>query len=152
MRMRTLEIGVGAFMLAGFAALLVLALQVSGLTFAANEPTYQVHARFDNIGGLKVRSKVTLSGVVIGRVSAIELDPSDFRAKVTLDVFKHVDYLSQDSSAMILTSGLLGEQYIGIQIGADEETLQDGDEIEFTQSALVLEDLIGKFLSSQAKQ
>ncbi|MFP8967096.1 outer membrane lipid asymmetry maintenance protein MlaD [Pokkaliibacter sp. CJK22405] len=151
MKVRALEMTVGAMMLAGIAALLVLALKVSGLTFSASEPTYTVYARFDNIGGLTVRSKVTIAGVLIGRVSDIQLDPKTMRAKVSMEINKSVNYLSTDSSAMILTSGLLGEKYIGIQVGADEDMLKDGSTIEYTQSALVLEDLIGKFLSSQSK-
>ncbi|PXF31733.1 organic solvent ABC transporter substrate-binding protein [Pokkaliibacter plantistimulans] len=152
MKVRTLELSVGVLMLAGIAALLVLAVKVSGLTFAASEPTYKVYARFDNIGGLTSRSKVTIAGVPIGRVTSIQLDPKDFRAKVEMQINQSVNYLSTDSSAMILTSGLLGEKYIGIQVGADDTMLKDGDIIEYTQSALVLEDLIGKFLSSQTKK
>ena len=152
MKVRTLELSVGVLMLAGIAALLVLSVKVSGLTFSASEPTYKVYARFDNIGGLTSRSKVTIAGVAIGRVTSIQLDPKDFRARVEMQINQSVNYLSTDSSAMILTSGLLGEKYIGIQVGADDTMLKDGDTIEYTQSALVLEDLIGKFLSSQTKK
>lgn len=146
MRMRTVEIGVGAFMLAGLAALIVLALNVSGLSLSEQGTGYKVYARFENIGGLTPRAKVSMSGVQIGQVTAIRIDPEMLMAEVEMEIFDGVDYLTTDSSASILTAGLLGEQYIGIVPGADEEVLRDGDYIEDTQSALVLEELIGKFL------
>ncbi|MGB0732539.1 MAG: outer membrane lipid asymmetry maintenance protein MlaD [Pontibacterium sp.] len=150
MRLRIMEITVGLFMLAGMAALLLLAFNVSGLSMSNAKDTYRVYAYFNNIGGLTARSKVTLSGVHIGQVSDIYLDKDQLRAKIAMDIHKDVDYLSLDSSAAILTAGLLGEKYIGIEIGAEEEYLVDGDTIEDTQSALVLENLIGKFLFNQA--
>jgi len=146
MRMRTVEIGVGAFMLAGLAALIVLALNVSGLSLSEQGKGYKVYARFENIGGLTPRAKVAMSGVQIGQVTAIRIDPRMLMAEVEMEIFDEVDYLTTDSSASILTAGLLGEQYIGVVPGADEEVLSDGDYIEDTQSALVLEELIGKFL------
>jgi len=146
MRMRTVEIGVGAFMLAGIAALIVLALNVSGLNLSEQGGGYKVYARFENIGGLTPRAKVSMSGVQIGQVTNIRIDTRMLMAEVEMEIFDDVDYLTTDSSASILTAGLLGEQYIGIVPGADEEVLGEGDYIEDTQSALVLEELIGKFL------
>jgi phospholipid/cholesterol/gamma-HCH transport system substrate-binding protein len=145
MRIRTLEIGVGLFLLAGVLALLLLSLRVSGLN-AASTDTYKLYAYFDNIAGLSVRSKVTMAGVTIGKVTAIDLDRESYTGRVTLEVQKDVDILPTDSTASILTAGLLGEKYVGISVGGEEETLGDGDTIRDTQSSLVLEDLIGKFL------
>jgi phospholipid/cholesterol/gamma-HCH transport system substrate-binding protein len=145
MRIRTLEIGVGLFLLAGVLALLLLSLRVSGLN-AASTDTYKLYAYFDNIAGLSVRSKVTMAGVTIGKVTAIDLDRESFTGRVTLEVQKDVDILPVDSTASILTAGLLGEKYVGISVGGEEETLGDGDTIRDTQSSLVLEELIGKFL------
>ncbi|PCJ39484.1 MAG: outer membrane lipid asymmetry maintenance protein MlaD, partial [Moraxellaceae bacterium] len=142
MRTRTLEAFVGAFMLAGFAALIFLALKVSGLTLASADNSYRINARFENIGGLTVRAKVTMAGVAIGRVTNIYLDKEDFVGVVEMDIYSQYDNLSTDSTASILTAGILGEKYIGISVGAEEEFLGDGDEIDDTQSALVLEELI----------
>ena len=152
MRIRTIELTVGAFMVAGFAALAFLAINVSGLTVSSTEETYRVSARFENIGGLTVRAKVTMAGVVIGKVSNIYLDKDQYVAVVEMDIFKHVDNLSIDSTASILTAGLLGEKYIGVMVGAEEEFLADGDEIDDTQSALVLEDLVSKFLFDKVNE
>ncbi|SEG53677.1 outer membrane lipid asymmetry maintenance protein MlaD [Marinobacterium lutimaris] len=149
MRMRTMEISVGFLMLAGFLALVVLALNVSGLNLSDQGGGYKVYARFDNIGGLTPRAKVAMSGVQIGEVTSIRLDPQMLMAEVEMKIRDDVDFLSTDSSAQILTSGLLGEQYIGITSGAEDEMLKDGDRISDTQSALVLEDLIGKFLFNE---
>lgn len=146
MRMRWIEIMVGFFMVLGIFALLGLALNVSGLKLSAQQGDYTIHARFENIGGLTSRAKVTLSGVQIGEVKSIKIDTKRLVALVTMDIYADIDYLSIDSSAKILTAGLLGEQYIGISVGFEEESLKDGDYIDDTQSALVLEDLIGKFL------
>lgn len=146
---RKIEILVGFFVLFGFAALLMLSLKVASGQFGGNNQTYRVYAHFDNIGGLKTRSPVKIGGVVIGRVAAIDLDQDRWVPVVTLDINTKYDELSETTTAAILTSGLLGEQYIGIQPGfMDEEMdyLKDGDSIEDTTSALVLEDLIGKFL------
>ncbi|MDR6679741.1 outer membrane lipid asymmetry maintenance protein MlaD [Pseudomonas oryzihabitans] len=146
MQTRTQEIGVGLFLLAGVLALLLLALRVSGLTMSDHRDTYKVYAYFDNIAGLTVRSRVTMSGVTIGKVTAIDLDRNSYRARVTMQIDKQVDNLPTDSIASILTAGLLGEKYIGISVGGDEQVLKDGSTIRDTQSSLVLEDLIGKFL------
>ncbi len=145
MRIRTLEIGVGLFLLAGVLALLLLSLRVSGLS-VNNADTYKLYAYFDNIAGLTVRSKVTMAGVTIGKVTAIDLDRESYTGRVTLEIQQDVDILPLDSTASILTAGLLGEKYIGVSVGGEEETLGDGDTIRDTQSSLVLEDLIGKFL------
>lgn len=152
MRVRTIEFSVGAFMLAGFAALVFLAIKVSGLSATTAEETYRVTANFENIGGLTQRAKVTMAGVVIGKVSNIYLDKEDYVAVVEMDIYKHVDNLSIDSTASILTAGILGEKYIGIMVGAETEFLQDGDEIWDTQSALVLEDLVAKFLFNKVSE
>lgn len=152
MRVRTLEFSVGAFMLAGFAALVFLAIQVSGLSTDATKETYRITANFENIGGLTQRAKVTMAGVVIGKVANIYLDKEDYVAVVEMDIYKSVDNLSIDSTASILTAGILGEKYIGIMVGAETEYLQDGDEIWDTQSALVLEDLIAKFLVNKVSE
>ena len=152
MRTRTLEVFVGAFMLAGFAALIFLALKVSGLTLASADNSYRVDARFENIGGLTVRAKVTMAGVAIGRVSNIYLDKDDFVGVVEMDIYSQYDNLSIDSTASILTAGILGEKYIGISVGAEDEFLGDGDEIDDTQSALVLEELISKFLFNKTQE
>ncbi|MBC2691264.1 MULTISPECIES: outer membrane lipid asymmetry maintenance protein MlaD [Pseudomonas] len=146
MQNRTLEIGVGLFLLAGILALLLLALRVSGLSPVSGTDTYKLYAYFDNIAGLTVRSKVTMAGVTIGKVTAIDLDRDSFTGRVTLQLEKRVDNLPSDSTASILTAGLLGEKYIGISVGGEESLLKDGGTIHDTQSSLVLEDLIGKFL------
>ena len=146
MQNRTLETGVGLFLLAGILALLLLALRVSGLSASANTDTYKLYANFDNIAGLTVRAKVTMAGVNIGKVTAIDLDHDTFMGRVTMEVNKRVNNLPSDSTASILTAGLLGEKYIGISVGGDDQLLKDGGTIHDTQSWLVLEDLIGKFL------
>ena len=146
MQNRTLEIGVGLFLLAGILALLLLALRVSGLSPSPSTDTYKLYAYFDNIAGLTVRAKVTMAGVTIGKVTAIDLDRDSYTGRVTLQLDKSVDNLPTDSTASILTAGLLGEKYIGISVGGEDQVLKDGGTIHDTQSALVLEDLIGKFL------
>lgn len=152
MRMRTLELTVGVFMLLGLLALVFLALRVSGLSMESREETYRLVAKFENIGGLTPRAKVTLAGVVIGRVSRIYLDHEDFVGVVEMDIYKSVNNLSTDTSAAILTAGVLGEKYIGLIVGAEDEVLGDGDEIHDTQSALVLEDLIAKFVVGRVSE
>jgi phospholipid/cholesterol/gamma-HCH transport system substrate-binding protein len=146
MQNRTLEIGVGLFLLAGLLALLLLALRVSGLTVGSSDNTYKVYAHFENIAGLTVRSKVTMAGVTVGKVTAIDLDRNSYMGRVTMQLDDAVDNLPADSTASILTAGLLGEKYIGLSVGGEEEVLRDGGTIHDTQSSLVLEDLIGKFL------
>ena len=152
MRIRTLEISVGAFMLVGFVAFAFLALKVSGLTFDPSSDVYRVSARFENVAGLTSKAKVTMAGVLIGRVSDIYLDSADFVAVVDMDIDKQFDNLSIDTTAAILTQGVLGEKYIGLTVGAEDDVLVDGDEIEDTQSALVLEDLISKFLFNKVNE
>lgn len=146
MRMRTIEISVGAFMLAGILAMFVLALKVSGLSSTATHQTYTVYAMFDNVGTLKARSKVVLAGVVIGKVTHVTLDKKTYMAKVEMEINSSVDNIPLDSTASIVTSGLLGEKYISISVGGDEQFLKNGDRIEDTQSAIILENLIGKLM------
>ncbi|MEH0166851.1 outer membrane lipid asymmetry maintenance protein MlaD [Paucibacter sp. JuS9] len=140
---------VGLFVLIGGAALLFLALKAGNLLSLNFDETYQVSAKFDNIGGLKARAAVKSAGVVVGRVEAITFDDKTFQAKVTLNLQKNVQFPT-DSSAKILTAGLLGEQYIGLEPGASEKNLAANDQIKATQSAVVLETLIGQFLNSKA--
>ncbi len=152
MKIRTLEIAVGGFLIAGFLALAFLAIKVSGLTFSAPADSYRIQAKFENVAGLTVRAKVTLGGVLIGRVTNITLDTDSWSAMVEMAIDGDVKGLSTDTNAAILTSGLLGEKYIGLTPGADEEFLQAGSIIRDTQSALVLENLIGSFLSNKLKE
>ena len=152
MQIRVIEVGVGVFIAVGLAALLVLALKVSNLASLSDSGSYKLTARFDNIGGLKARSPVTMAGVKIGRVSSIDFDDMTYEAVVTLSILPSYKNLPLDTSASIFTSGLLGEQYIGLEAGAEEEFLGDGSEIELTQSAIVLEELIGKFMLSRAAE
>jgi phospholipid/cholesterol/gamma-HCH transport system substrate-binding protein len=145
------EITVGMFVAAGLVALFVLAMKVSNFTDFTDETGYQVVAEFENIGGLKVRSPVTMAGVRVGRVASIDLSSFTYNAHVTLNLYSSFDKIPTDSSASIYTAGLLGEQYIGLEAGAEEEFLKDGDVIELTQPALVLEQVIGQFLFSKAE-
>lgn len=151
MQMRILEIWVGVFVAAGFVALFMLAMQVSNLTVAGDDGGYTVMARFENVSGLKVRSAVTMAGVRVGRVRSIEVDPQTFQAVVSLRIAAGYDQLPLDTSAAVLTSGLVGEKYIGLDPGGDMDVLKDGDEITLTQSTLVLEQMIGKFLFDKAE-
>lgn len=146
MQMRTVEISVGAFMFAGIISLMVLAVKVSGVNVGTDTNTYSIFARFDNVGGLVVRAKVSVGGVIVGKVTEIELDQEDFVARIKMDIDADVNRLTTDTTAAILTEGLLGGKYVGLVVGADEEYLKDGDEISDTQSAIVLEELIGEFL------
>lgn len=148
MRNRTLELTVGLFIIIGMLALLVLALRVSGLTLSSAGDTYKVYAHFDNVSGLSPRARVTMAGVSIGQVTAITFDKNRYTGVVEMAIRGDVDTLPVDSTASILTAGLLGEKYIGISVGGDEQMLRNGDEIFDTQSALVLEELIGRFLLS----
>jgi len=145
-RQLKVELWVGVFVLMTLVSLVVIALQVSNFNSWKEKSSYQVTALFDNIGGLKVRAPVKISGVVVGRVTGIEVDSQTYQARVTMDVFSEFNELPIDTSGSILTSGLLGDQYIGLEVGADEELLQHGDQLDLTQSALVLEELIGQFL------
>ena len=146
MQTRTQEIGVGLFIVAGFLALLLLALRVSGLSVSTADQSYKIYAYFDNIAGLTVRAKVTMAGVIIGKVTAIDLDRESYTGRVTMEINDQVNNLPADSTASVLTAGLLGEKYIGISVGGEEEVLKDQGVIHDTQSSLVLEDLMGKFL------
>ena len=149
MQMRTIEIVVGAFMLAGLISLAVLAVRVSGFNVGAETNTYSVYAKFENIGGLVVRSKVSIAGVVVGQVADIDLDQRTFTALVRLEINGDINQISTDSNAAILTEGLLGGKFIGLTVGAEDQYLRDGSYISDTQSAIVLEDMIGKFLMKQ---
>jgi phospholipid/cholesterol/gamma-HCH transport system substrate-binding protein len=152
MEKATIDLWFGAFVAAGFAALLVLALKVGNLGGAERAAeTYRVEARFDNIGGLKVRGPVRSAGVLVGRVNEIHFDNERFQANVTLSLDKRYTF-PKDTTASILTSGLLGETYIGLEAGGDTKPLAAGDRIQITQSAVVLEKLIGQFLFSKAQE
>ena len=147
----TVEILVGLFVVAGLAALFMLAMKVSNISSLNDENGYEVTAYFENVGGLKVRSPVTASGVKVGRVAAIRYDDKLFEALVTLKLNR--DYhLPVDSSASIFTSGLLGEQYVSLEPGGSVENLKQGDRIKVTQSALILEQVIGRVLFSKAAE
>lgn len=148
---RTLEIVVGLFVVLGLAALFMLAMKVSNLSTFTDDDGYNVTARFENIGGLKVRSPVTVAGVRIGRVADVSFDNKTFEAVVTMNIGKTYSTLPTDTSASIFTAGLLGEQYISLEPGGDYKPLQSGSEIRLTQSAIVLEQIIGQFLYSQAE-
>jgi phospholipid/cholesterol/gamma-HCH transport system substrate-binding protein len=151
MQKRNTEITVGMFVAAGIVAIFVLAMKVSNFTNFNDDAGYQVVAEFGNIGGLKVRSPVTMAGVRVGRVSDITLDSDTYNAKVTLDLYSKFNTLPTDTAASIFTAGLLGEQYIALEAGAEEEFLKDGDVLHLTQPALVLEQVIGQFLFSKAE-
>ena len=148
MQRRTLEMWVGVFVAAGLLALAMLAFRVGNLATADVLNGYQMSAQFENIGGLKVKSPVTLAGVRIGRVSQITFDPETYQAVVEMNIDGRYKIIPKDSSASILTSGLLGEQYIGLEPGGSEEYLKENDRIKLTQSALVLEKLIGRVLTT----
>jgi phospholipid/cholesterol/gamma-HCH transport system substrate-binding protein len=143
------DIWVGLFVLIGAAAVLFLALQSANLLSLSLQPTYRVVAKFDNIGGLKRQAAVKSAGVVVGRVESISFDDKSYQARVTLALENRYAF-PKDSSLKILTSGLLGEQYIGVEAGADEKSIAPGDTITSTQSAVVLENLIGQFLYNKA--
>jgi phospholipid/cholesterol/gamma-HCH transport system substrate-binding protein len=146
---RSIETLVGLFVLLGMAGLVFLALKAANLASFSGGDTYAVLAKFDNIGGLKVRAPVRSAGVTVGRVASITLDSKTYQGVVRLEVDTKVQF-PKDSSARILTAGLLGDQYIGLEPGADEKNLAAGDVITQTQSAVVLESLIGQFLFNKA--
>lgn len=146
-----LDLWVGLFVIAGLAALLFLALKVGSMSAVNASNSYEVVARFDNIGGLKARSPVKSAGVVVGRVADIHFDNETFEAAVTLRLDKRYAF-PKDTSAAIMTSGLLGEQYIGLEAGGDSQVLKDQDRITLTQSAVVLENLIGQFIYGKAQE
>ena len=151
MQRKSLDIWVGLFVLLGAVALMFLALKAGNMSSFSFEKTYTVSSRFDNIGGLKPRAPVKSAGVVVGRVGDISFDDQDYRALVTLQLQERYKF-PKDSSAKILTSGLLGEQYVGLEPGGDEANLTAGDQIKMTQSAIVLENLISQFRYSKAAE
>ncbi len=151
MQRKSLDLWVGLFVLAGAAALLFLAMKAGNMNALSFEKTYPVITRFDNIGGLKPRAPVKSAGVVVGRVDSIKFDDQIFKAVVTLQMQEDYKF-PKDTSAKILTSGLLGEQYIGLEAGGDLNNLAAGDTIKMTQSAIVLENLISQFLFSKAAE
>lgn len=151
MERSTLDLWVGLFVCAGIAALLILALKVGNMSGLSVSDTYQVSAHFDNIGGLKPRAPVKSAGVVVGRVAEIAFDNDKFLARVTMTLDKNYKF-PRDTTASILTSGLLGEQYVGFVAGGDDKMLAQGDTLRLTQSAVVLENLISQFLYSKAAE
>jgi len=151
MRMRTIEISVGGFVLAGIIAAIFLVVEVSGVNQNRATESYDIIARFDDVAGLRTRSKVSMAGVTIGRVRSIDVDLEWGDAVVTMEIMGKPGNLTTDTGAKILTEGILGARYIGLLPGADDEMLQHGDEITETQGALVLENLIGDFLTNMGK-
>jgi len=146
---KSIETLVGGFVLLGMAGLVFLAMKAANLGSVGGGDTYLVQARFENIGGLKVRAPVRTAGVTVGRVTKIMLDPKSFQGVVSMEIDRSYQF-PKDSSAKILTAGLLGDQYVGMDPGGDDKTLVAGDTVPQTQSAVVLENLIGQFLSSKA--
>lgn len=146
-----LDLWVGLFVITGVAALLFLALKVGSTSAVRASNSYEIVARFDNIGGLKPRAPVKSAGVVVGRVANIGFDNETFEAAVTLRLDKRYAF-PKDTSAAIMTSGLLGEQYVGLEAGGDDQMLKDQDRITLTQSAVVLENLIGHFIFGKAQE
>ena len=151
MNRKLLDLWVGFFVAIGFAAVLFLALRVGNLSSANFAETYQLTAKFDNIGGLKVRGPVKSAGVVVGRVTHIGFDSSTYEAVVTMNIDARYQF-PKDTFASILTAGLLGEQYIGLDVGGDEKMMKPGDRFSKTQSAVVLEKLIGQFMFNKAAE
>ncbi|MCK7575873.1 MAG: outer membrane lipid asymmetry maintenance protein MlaD [Chromatiales bacterium] len=147
---RNVELMVGTFVALGLVALFFLAMQVSNLSLSASSEGYLLQARFANVGSLKVRAPVTMAGVRIGRVESVRFDKDTYEAVVAMRIDPAIDSIPDDTFANIFTSGLLGEQYIGLEPGGSPELLRDGDEIVNTQSALVLEQMIGQFLFKKA--
>ncbi len=147
-----IEIAVGVFLAAGFLALFFLALQATNFRLASGMEGYTLMARFENIGTLRVRAPVTMAGVRIGRVADIRFDPNTYEAVVTLRIDPKIRTIPDDTFASIYTSGLLGEQYVGLSPGGSDRYLQDGDTFANTQSALILEQMIGQFLFKSAEE
>jgi phospholipid/cholesterol/gamma-HCH transport system substrate-binding protein len=143
---RTVELGTGLFALLGMGALFFLTTQTTGGEDFSADETFRITARFDNVGSLRPRAPVSMSGVTIGRVTRIDFDPAALDAVVTMDIDARYDQIPEDSDASVLTAGLLGSQYVGLQAGGSEFYLEEGSEVLLTQSAIVLESLIGKFL------
>ena len=148
---RAVELGTGLFVLLGLAALFFLTTQTTGNQSFSDGDSYEVTASFENVGRLTIRAAVSMSGVTIGRVTGIEFDSASLEAKVTFMINNQFDQIPDDSDAAIQTSGMLGSQYIGLQAGGSDTSLQQGSEIEFTQSAIVLENLISKYLFNSSK-
>ena len=144
-----IETMVGTFVLIGFLAIVFLSLKAANLASFTSGDTYSLTARFDNIGGLKIRAPVKSAGVTVGRVVAISLDTKSYQGLVTLEIQRRFEFPT-DTSAKILTAGLLGDQYLGLEPGGDDKSLAPGDSIKMTQSAVVLENLIGQFLYNKA--
>ena len=151
MTRKELDLWVGIFAVAGIGAMLFLSLKVANLASFTAADTYQINAKFENVGGVKIRAPVKSAGVVVGRVSEIRFDNESFEAVVSMNIDSRFQF-PKDSSAKILTSGLLGEQYIGITAGGDSVNLKKGDTLKLTQSAVVLENLIGQFLYNKAAE
>jgi len=151
MNRTVIDLWVGVFVIAGMAALLFLALKVGSMNVVKTNNSYELVAKFDNIGGLKVRAPVKSAGVVVGRVTDVQFDAENFEAIVILRIDNRYVF-PKDTLAAIMTSGLLGEQYIGLDAGGDTEMLKDKDKIFLTQSAVVLENLIGQFLYGKAQE
>ncbi|MGD8558614.1 MAG: outer membrane lipid asymmetry maintenance protein MlaD [Gammaproteobacteria bacterium] len=149
---KTVQVWVGVFVALGLASLFLLAMKVSNISALTDQEGYILKANFDNIGGLKVRSPVTMAGVVVGRVANIDFDRDTYEAVVSMNIESRYDNIPEDTSASIFTSGLLGEQYIGLEAGGSEDYMKAGDEFKLTQSAVVLEKLIGQFLVSKADE
>jgi phospholipid/cholesterol/gamma-HCH transport system substrate-binding protein len=151
MNRATIDLWVGIFVLMGVGALIFLSLRVGNLLTSSNQPGYRIEARFDNVAGLKPRAPVKAAGVVVGRVESIRLDPQTYEASVTMRIDQGYQF-SRDTIASVLTSGLLGEVYIGLDAGGDTQMIADGGRIGKTQSALVLEKMIGQFLIDKAAE
>ena len=149
---RTIELSTGLFVMLGFAALFFMVTQITNRGIVWHEQNYRLTARFDNVGGLKVGSPVSIGGVTVGRVEAIDYDSKNYKAVARLAVQSRYDKIPDDSDVAIYTAGLLGGQYVGITPGGAETYFKDGDQIQLTQSAVVLENLISKFLFDKAGQ
>jgi len=147
---RAIDVSTGLFVLLGFAAILFLVTQITNREFSLRSDSYRLQAQFENVGGLKAGAPVSMAGVTIGRVESIGYDMDLFKAVATLRIDARYDQIPNDSDASILTAGLLGGQYIGITPGGSDESFKDGDRVEFVQDAIVLENLISKYLFSQA--
>ncbi|MBI1732155.1 MAG: outer membrane lipid asymmetry maintenance protein MlaD [Gammaproteobacteria bacterium] len=152
MSRRTMEVWVGLFVAAGFAALFMLAMKVSNMSTVSSGDGYEIFARFGNIGGLNVRSPVRASGVLVGRVSKINYDSRTFEAIVTLTIENQFNQFPTDTTASIFTAGLLGEQYVSLTPGAEDAVLKQGDTIMFSDSAMVLERIIGKIVTDKLSE
>lgn len=148
---KSIELSVGIFVGIGLAAFFMLAMQVSNLSNLTSDGTYQVDARFENVGGLKPKSAVKVGGVRVGQVESIDYDSTTFEAIVKLNIDEKYNQFPRDTIASIYTSGLLGDQFVGLEPGGDEVLLKNNDEISHTQSAMVLEQIIGQFLFSQSE-